>query len=406
VRVLHVVKTSDGARWAGQQAKILAKSGTDIHVAVPKPSGEAIGLWEKAGAAIHVVDCSLPVSNPYMFYKRAQQIKSLVTAIKPDLIHSHFVTTTIMLRLSLGRDHYIPRLFQVPGPLHMEHRLYRWAELSTAGQNDRWIASSKYIRSLYISTGISPGRVFLSYYGMEMDGLPPRSNFGLREQLGIVNSDKIVGNVNFMYPPKYYLGQVHGLKRHEDVIDAIGMVCDRRPNLVGALIGGQWGSGTSYEERLRKRARNVAGERIHFTGRVPAKDALAAWPSFDCAVHVPQSENCGGVIEPLAYEIPVIAGKVGGLPEVVLDGFTGWVVPVGNPQVLADTIEFVLDHPQEAKKRAFLGNQLVRYMFDVKRTGSEIITIYQNVLEPNSHYPKEFNSQHYVQNLFEDAGVN
>ena len=52
----------------------------------------------------------------------------------------------------------------------------------------------------------------------------------------------------------------------------------------------------------------------------------------------------------------MIASSVGGLPEVVLDGATGWVVPVGNPKVLADTIEIVLDNPQEARKRARMDN--------------------------------------------------
>ena len=109
-----------------------------------------------------------------------------------------------MLRLSLGRDHHVPRLFQVPGPLHMEHGLYRWAEIATAGQNDKWIASSKYIRSLYIKAGIIPEKIYLSYYGIEIDGLPSPTKFGLREHLGIAHSDKVVGNVNFMYSPKYY----------------------------------------------------------------------------------------------------------------------------------------------------------------------------------------------------------
>ena len=77
MRVLHIVKTSDGARWAGQQAQFLVGCGVNVHVAVPRPIGEAITLWEKSPVVIHVVDCSLPVSNPNLFYKRARQIKKI-----------------------------------------------------------------------------------------------------------------------------------------------------------------------------------------------------------------------------------------------------------------------------------------------------------------------------------------
>jgi hypothetical protein len=49
---------------------------------------------------------------------------------------------------------------------------------------------------------------------------------------------KIVGNANFMYPPKWYLGQRIGLKAHEDVIDALGLVTKQRSDVLGVLIGG------------------------------------------------------------------------------------------------------------------------------------------------------------------------
>ncbi len=70
---------------------------------------------------MHFLDCSLPVRKPIAVLQRASQIRQLIEAVKPDLIHTHHVTTTVMLRLALGRRHSIPRVFQVPGPLHLEH---------------------------------------------------------------------------------------------------------------------------------------------------------------------------------------------------------------------------------------------------------------------------------------------
>lgn len=393
MRVLHVVKTSDGARWAALQCLVLTRLGVEVHVAVPAANGEAIELWRHAGAAIHELDCRLPLEMPFLFPARAAAARQLVAQIQPDLIHSHFVTTTMFLRFAFGRRHHIPRLFQVPGPLHLEHVLYRQAEIAAAGGADYWIASSRYTRRLYLENHVPDDRLFLSYYGSQLSP-PDHKAGGIRDRLSL--NGRIVGNINYMYPPKYYLGQIKGLKRHEDVIDALGIVCHRYKDVFGVLVGGQWGKGRAYEQRLHRRAARVAGRHIIFTGKVNYENAADLWRGFDLAVHAPASENCGGVIEPLLAGVPTVASEVGGLPEVVLDGLTGWLVPPCNPAVLAETIIHVLDNQDEARRRALRGQQLVSRMFDVNRTGSEIADIYQAVLNRSNSRPEMFDPKKFV----------
>ncbi len=399
MKVLQVVKTSDGARWAARQSRVLVENGVTVHAVVPDASGEAIPYWRASGATLHIADFSLPVSRPHQWRQHAARIRSLVKKINPDLIHSHFVTTTMMLRLALGEKSNIPRLFQVPGPLHLEHKLFRRAEIALSDKNDWWIASSRYIRSHYERSGIPQERIFLSYYGNEFKEIVQNTAIDVRKQFQIPPANKLIGNVNYMYPPKYYLGQTKGLKRHEDVIDAIGIINRRRSDVTGVLVGGQWGGGQKYEARLQKRAQAVAPQHIHFTGRVAPQESAAWWSAFDCAVHVPASENCGGVLEPLMYRAPVIASRIGGLPEVVMDGLTGWLVPVSSPRIIARTVETVLNSPEEGARRAELGRQLVSHMFDVERTAREILAIYHYVLGLSREFPPMFDSRAYVETL-------
>ncbi|MBE2199106.1 MAG: glycosyltransferase family 4 protein, partial [Anaerolinea sp.] len=159
---------------------------------------------------------------------------------------------------------------------------------------------------------------------------------------------------------------------------------------------GQWGGGGSYEAKLKRRAQAKAAGKVLFVGRVPAQEAIKMWHDFDCAIHVPHSENCGGVVEPLAAQVPTIASNVGGLPEVVLDGLTGWIVPVGQPRILADRIQAVLADPGTAQKRAQAGQKLVTHMFDVNRTGAEIAQIYAYLLGLSAEKPQPFNAQAFV----------
>lgn len=399
MRVLHVVKTSDGARWAAFQAQVLANLGIEVHVAVPSIEGEAIELWRQAKASLHVLDCSLPFKMPHKYYARVKALRTLVEQVEPDLIHSHFVTTTMFLRSALGRDHRIPRVFQVPGPLHMEHKLYRQSEISTAGDSDYWIASSQYTRRLYLENSVPEDRVSLSYYGTQFNSPGNHVSPGIREHLSLGKNGRLIGNINYMYPPKYYLGQTKGLKRHEDVIDAVGIMGRKHTDVFGVLVGGQWGKGRAYELRLHRRADRVARGRIIFPGKVNYGNAAHLWHGFDLAVHVPISENCGGVIEPLQAGVPIVASSVGGLPEVVMDGLTGWLVPPSDPKRLAETSMNVLIDHGEAERRTRRGQQLVEHMFDVNRTGAEIADVYESVLKCSMNRPELFDSRKYVKNL-------
>jgi glycosyltransferase involved in cell wall biosynthesis len=379
MRILHVVKTSEGADWAAHQAAILTQLGAEVHVAVPSASGRTMILWEESGATIHVADLGLRIAPFRLGAKVLARAKQTVARIRPDIIHSHHVSTTLALRLALGRDHRTPRLFQVAGPLHLEHWASRQADLRTAGSADYWIASSRCIVGHYVEAGISPERLFLSYNGTVLR-CGTRSGF-LRRRLGLPEHVAIVGNINFIYPPKHYLRQTVGLKCHEDVIDALGLVLAQRNDVRGVLIGATFGkAGGRYEERLRKRALAVGKGRILLPGYFAPSEVAQSWPDFDCAVHVPLSENCGGVVEPLMAGIPTIASKVGGLPEIIIENVTGRLVPPREPAALALAVLEVLADPLRARRLAANGRRLAQRMFDVRRTASEIFGIYRHLL--------------------------
>ncbi len=388
MRVLHVVKTSDGGDWAAVQAGVLRRLGVDVHVALPRRQGIAIEYWEQSGATIHIADLSFPTRQPGEIRDVLGRTRRLLDSIQPDVIHSHFVTTTLTLRLALGRNHRIPRVFQVPGPLHLEHWPSRHLDIQTAGKSDYWIASSRFISNQFETAGVPDSRVFLSYYSPASVGTMPSSGF-LRGKLALAESAVLVGNINFIYPPKYLLGHRSGLKGHEIVIDALGMVTARRPDVYGVLIGTTFGRYKWYEQKLRERADRVGGGRIIMPGYFTPAEVRQSWSDFNCAVHAPSSENCGGVLEPLLAGVPVVASRVGGLPELVINGITGKLVESRTPQALASAILRVLANQSQYRALATTGGRMARVMFDADRTGAEILGIYRH-LTAGAPRPSEF----------------
>ncbi len=193
----------------------------------------------------------------------------------------------MLLRLALGKPHPTPRIFQVPGPLHLEHPFYRRSEILAAGPSDFWIASSRCILRHYRDAGVTPERVFLSYYGTDITRSEVRATGFLRHRLQLDERSLVVGNVSHMYRPRYSLGQFRGLKNHETLIDALGIVIRNNSRVVGVLIGGAWDRAQRYEQALRHRAAKDCNGRLLMLGAWERDTVISAWPDFDCAVHVP-----------------------------------------------------------------------------------------------------------------------
>jgi glycosyltransferase involved in cell wall biosynthesis len=376
IRALHLVKTSKGASWALRQIRELVKLGVEVHVALPP--GPLVSEYQQVGVIVHLVSLDFPVREPWRWPRLFKEIRNLVIRIHPDIIHSHHVGTTITMRLGL-RGLKIPRIFQVPGPLHLEHPVFRSLEIALADERDYWIGSCKYTCDLYKRFGVKEDRIFLSYYGVDLENFGGRQG-RLREFLGIGKDVKLVGMVAYMYAPKWFLGQTRGLKGHEDFIDAIKLASLQRKDLVAVIIGGAWDKAW-YERKIRDYGKKRCGAYLTFLGA--RNDVPHLYPDLDVAVHPSHSENVGGAVESLLFGIPTIATRVGGLPEVVIDGLTGWLVPPKKPALLAATILEVLQDLDKGREMAERGRALVHQLFNVKRTAAEVADVYEQLLSRN-----------------------
>ncbi|MFO0889779.1 MAG: sugar transferase [Isosphaeraceae bacterium] len=377
MRVLHLLKTSVGATWALRQVRELVRLGVEVHVALP-PGGPLLPAYQEAGATVHAVDVALPIGRIHRWPSVLRTLRGLVSGVRPDLIHSHFVATTLSMRIGLGPGHDVPRIFQVPGPLHLEHPFFRRAEIGLAGPRDSWVASCRWTRDRYLASGIQPERVFLSYYGIDVAAFRSAEAGKLRRAIEAPPGARLVGMVAYFYAPKRYLGHRRGIKGHEDFIDALALCLRRRDDLLGVIIGGPWEGASAYERRVQAYGQRRLGDRIRFLG--PRSDVADLYPGLDVAVHPSLSENVGGAVESLAQAVPTVGTAVGGLPDLIIPGRTGWLVPPRDPPRLAEAILEALAEPERAKAMATAGQALATSLLDVRRNAAEILEIYERVL--------------------------
>lgn len=127
-------------------------------------------------------------------------------------------------------------------------------------------------------------------------------------------------------------------------------------------------------------------EMVEFTGFVPASDLSRRFR--DCDVFVlPAIEDSKGDVEALGvvcieaflHDRPVIASASGGIPEIVIDGTTGLLVPPGDDAVLADAIRRMMDEPALAARLAAQGREHVVQRFSWDTITSTLVDVYQRI---------------------------
>jgi len=382
MKVLHIVKTAVGARWAYEQVRILRSLGIGVVVALPSDTGGLAPRYREAGATVVRAKLDLPARQPWRLPGALRTCRELVEQVLPDLIHTHHVGTTFVVRLALGKHSPIPRVFQVAGPLHLESAAFAKLDIQSAGPLDHWISTCRWTYSKYLELGVPSGRVSLSYAGIDVRPFQNVRAGKLRQELGIAGNTPLIGMVAYMYAPKWFLGQERGLKGHEDFMAALSLARERHPEIHGVIIGGPWGDAQWYEDRLRYLGSKLCDGFLTFLGT--RRDIPALYPDIDLAVMASHSENVGGAVEPLLSGIPVVATNVGGLPDLVQDGRTGWLVPPRDPAALSRAILEALENKDEARRRTVEGQRLARQMFDVERTGREVAAIYERILARSS----------------------
>jgi len=167
-----------------------------------------------------------------------------------------------------------------------------------------------------------------------------------------------------------------GPKGHEDFLAAAQIVSERFPEARFVIAGsGVVEAGEAYRRQLMEACTN---DRVLFVGHVD--DVVSLLAASDVAVQCSLTENLGGTIEALLMECPVVATRVGGMPESVRDGQTGLLVPPFDPPALAAAIVRLLEHRDEASAFGRAGRKLMLERFTAARTADDVAGVYRRLL--------------------------
>lgn len=296
---------------------------------------------------------------------------------QPALIHAHFGTDGVYalalatrLRVPLittfhGFDATLSTASLLCSPAWANYPLFR---RRLARQGALFLCVSSFIRDRVLAMGFPAERTRVHYTGVDCQIIPMRD---VREETSTI----------------LHVARLVEMKGTQYLIRAFADVIHKHPAARLIVIGdGPLG------RTLKKLAKSlVPNGQIRFLGALPHDDVML-WMRKAAMLVLPSIRTRSGRVEGLgmvlleaaATGVPVVACRVGGIPEGVIDGQTGFLVPDRDAQALSRRIVELLDAPELRERMGAKGRAFVEQHFDSRQQGAVLEALYDEVVSAPS----------------------
>ena len=305
-------------------------------------------------------------TKPLGGLRRYATIASLAVKLreKPvDIIHAH-------LHRAARAAFVVSRLTGIPvvTTVHAARPNPIYKRLATGA--NRILAVSDYVRSLLLEWGVPASHIDVVYNGTDFDQKPVADRNEVLAELGIPSERQVIG----------FIGRIQPAKGCFELIDSLADLLGRGVPAHLVLVGPVDSMDAAAYVASKGLSDHVtfAGVRFDVARMIDAFDILA----------LPSHRETFGVaaLEAMARGKAVVASRVGGLPEVVIDGETGILVAPGA-EPLANTMGHLLAHPLEAEAMGRRGLEVARSRFSLESMILRHQQIYSSVIETTAVIP-------------------
>jgi glycosyltransferase involved in cell wall biosynthesis len=132
-----------------------------------------------------------------------------------------------------------------------------------------------------------------------------------------------------------------------------------------------------YLEHIKSKIPAHLTDQVIFTGSLRQPELLPYYQQADIVINPSLSEAFGmSLVEAMATETPVIATKIGGMPEIVDDNVTGLLVEPANPQALADATAQLISNPEQARAMGKAGRKKVKQRYTWAKIVESLVNTY------------------------------
>jgi|SRR5688572_4812688 len=329
---------------------------------VADPSG---ALFQRMSEGLDLVPLS---TRGEIDLAAAWRLSRVLKQLRPEIVHAHDPSGVAMAATALSIASPSPRPALVASR-RIEFPIAR-NSFSTwkYSQVDRFLAISRAVRDRLIADRIPSSKIEIVHEGVDVERLVALPHGNLHAALFLPTHSPIVATI----------GALVAQKDHHTLIDAAATVVKQVSDVRFVILGEG-----DLRPHLEKQIKHLHLERhVFLAGFRP--DVLELLKDVDVfALSSTHEGMCTSLLDAMAAEKPAVATAVGGVPEVVDDLTTGFLVPPREPEALAARIVQLLKDEALRRRMGRAGLERVRRLFTVERMVQETVAAYQKLVEPS-----------------------
>lgn len=330
-----------GFKNAGQQVVVIAPGGTLLQQ-----------MLKNTGVSY----LPQPISS-YLDFKFVAALRQVVSDYQIDIIHAQSGkdrNLVILAKWLFGLKAKV--VFTRRQRPRDEPWIKRWFHLQGS---DGIVMVSHGLKRIFVKKGYPATRLMVIHNGINPDEIPTPS-------LGHVQDLRISYGLDTEH---FVIGCIARKKRQLDLVYALPYL----PNHVRLLLVGIHASDLE---------RPPDDPRIIFTGLLERNKALSHMALMDAFVLPSELDGFGlSLVEAMMAGLPVIGSDFGGIRDIIQESNTGWLYKNGQSKMLANKINFILDHPDTANQVGQAGRKYVLEHFHVRQTIERYLDYFITLLE-------------------------
>lgn len=294
------------------------------------------------------------------------RIQQVIRKEKPDLVHVHSRRGADIWGPWAARSEGVPvicsRRVDNPEP--------NWLAKFKYGKFNKVITISKGIREVLLSEGVPPEHVLCVHSAVDTEQYnlekPDGDKQWFQKEFGLAEDTITIAN----------FAQMIERKGQETLMEAFSTLVDEFPTAKLMLFG----KGPKLEQYQAFAAQKGLKDKVIFPGF--RNDIARILPHIDIVAHPATMEGLGvALLQSAACGVPIVATAAGGIPEIVQDGYNGFLVDVGDVNVLASRLKLLLGDAPLRHAQGLAGRNKVLSEFSIDAMASGNYQVYCDLLD-------------------------